>query len=119
VGIGVFAAAFAIRGYSVREGKVMIHRLGWANKYDLATLSSVEVSPGATMGSVRAMGIGGLFGFVGYYRNEILGLYQAFATNEMNTVVLEFGSKKIVVTPDDPQAFAEAVETARQGLPAS
>jgi hypothetical protein len=117
VAIALVAAAFAIRGYSVRDGKVMVHRLGWANKFDLAKLSSVTVSPGATMGSIRAMGIGGLFGFVGYYRNEILGMYQAFATNETNTVILDLEGKKIVVTPDDPQEFAQAVETARQGLP--
>ena len=41
LGIVLVAAAFAIRGYSVVEGKLLIHRLGWATKYDLARLSSV------------------------------------------------------------------------------
>jgi hypothetical protein len=107
------AATFAIRGYSVIDGRLLIHRLGWSTKFDLSRLSSVEVSPGATMGSIRAMGIGGLFGFVGYYRNEILGTYKAYATNELNTVVLDFGGEKIVVTPDEPEEFLQAVETAR------
>lgn len=111
--IVLVAATFAIRGYSVIDGKLLIHRLGWSTKYDLSGLSSVEVSPGATMGSIRAMGIGGLFGFVGYYRNEILGAYKAYATNELNTVVLDFGGEKIVVTPDKPEEFAEVVEAAR------
>jgi hypothetical protein len=111
--IVLVAATFAIRGYSVIDGRLLIHRLGWSTKFDLSRLTSVEVSPGATMGSIRAMGIGGLFGFVGYYRNEILGTYKAYATNELNTVVLDFGGKKIVVTPDKPEEFLQAVEAAR------
>ncbi len=111
--IVLVAATFAIRGYSVIDGRLLIHRLGWSTKFDLSRLSSVEVSPGATMGSIRAMGIGGLFGFVGYFRNEILGTYKAYATNELNTVVLDFGGEKIVVTPDEPEEFLQAVEAAR------
>jgi hypothetical protein len=114
--IVLVAAAFAIRGYSVVEGKLLIHRLGWATKYDLARLSSVESSPGVTVGSMRTMGIGGLFGFVGHYHNAVLGSYKAYATNELNTVVLAFEGETIVVTPDDPAGFVEAVEAACDGL---
>ena len=64
------ALAFAVRGYSVLDGQLLIHRLGWATKFDLSDLTSVEFSPGATIGSIRAMGIGGLFGFVGHFRNR-------------------------------------------------
>jgi hypothetical protein len=112
VGILVVGAAFAIRGYSVMDGKLLIHRLGWATKFDLADLTRVEATPGATMGSVRAMGIGGLFGFVGHFHNQILGSYKAYATHDLNTVVMVFDGETIVVTPDDPQAFVEAVEAA-------
>ena len=112
VGILMVVAAFAVRGYSVMDGKLLIHHLGWANKFDLSKLSKAEVSPGVTMGSARTMGIGGLLGFVGYFRNEILGSYKAYATNEFNTVVLVFGNETIVVTPDDPEAFVEAVRAA-------
>lgn len=105
----VAAAVLAVRGYSVLDGRLLIHHLGWASKFDLTELSSVDISPGATMGSVRTFGIGGLFSFAGWFRNEVLGSYRAFATNELNTVVLDFSGKKIVVTPDDPERFAEAV----------
>jgi len=116
VAILLVAAAFAIRGYSVTDGRLLIHRLGWSNKFDLAELVSAEASPGATLGSLRTMGIGGLFGFVGHYHNEILGSYKAYATNEFNTVVLVFGDQKIVVTPDDPEEFVEVVTAARAAL---
>ena len=110
------AAAFAIRGYSVMDGRLLIHRLGWSNKFDLSEMVSAEVSPGATLGSLRTMGIGGLFGFVGHFHNEILGSYKAFATNEFNTVVLVFGNQTIVVTPDDPEEFVEVLTAAKAAL---
>lgn len=108
----VAAAGFAVRGYSVVDGRLLIHRLGWATKFDLANLTRVEVEPGATMGSLRSMGIGGLFGFVGHFYNRTLGSYKAYATNDFNTVVMAFDGETIVVTPDDPQAFVEAVRAA-------
>jgi hypothetical protein len=113
--IVLVAAIFTIRGYSVREGKLLIHRLGWATTYDLANLVSAEASPGATIGSIRAMGVGGLFGFVGHFHNAVLGSYKAYATNELNTVVLDFAGEKVVVTPDDPHGFVDAVEAEQAG----
>jgi hypothetical protein len=110
------AATFSIRGYSVHQGKLLIHRLGWATTYDLAALVSAKVSPGATIGSVRAMGIGGLFGFVGHFHNAVLGSYKAYATSELNTVVLEIAGETIVVTPDDPHEFVGAVQAAQASL---
>jgi hypothetical protein len=110
LGIVLLAALFTVRGYSVVDGQLLVHRLGWATKFDLAALSSAEVNPGATLGSVRALGIGGLFGFVGRFRNETLGLYRAYATDDQNTVVLDVGGQKVVVTPEDPEQFVAAVE---------
>lgn len=116
LGIVGLAMAYAVRGYSVTDSQLLILRLGWATKFDLADLSSIEFSPGATLGSIRTMGIGGLFGFVGHFHNEILGSYRAYATNEDNTVVLSFSSQKIVITPDSPAEFVEAVTAVRPDL---
>jgi hypothetical protein len=115
VGIGLLAATFAIRGYSIADGRLLIHRLGWSTKYDLTDLTGVRFEPGATMGSIRALGIGGLFGFVGHYHNEMLGTYRAYVTDESRAVVMEFSQGTIVVTPGDPVAFLEAVETVQAG----
>lgn len=109
----LISAAFAVRGYSLVDGQLLIHRLGWATKFDLSALSSAEVSPGATLGSIRTLGIGGLFGFVGHYRNQVLGSYKAYATNELNTVVLDFSGEVIVVTPDSPEEFVDAMKATR------
>ena len=110
IGIVTLGAIFAVRGYSVVDSRLLIHRLGWSTKFELASLSNAEFSPGAMMGSIRVFGIGGLFGFIGRFRNELLGPYRAYATNRENTVVLDFDGAKVVVTPDRPQEFIAALE---------
>jgi hypothetical protein len=108
--IAIGAAAFMVRGYSVVDDRLLIHRLGWSTKFDLSELTAAEFSPGATLGSVRVMGIGGFFGFIGRFRNEMLGVYRAYATDSANTVVLDFGGSKVVVTPDRPAEFVAVLE---------
>lgn len=113
VGVLLGCFVFMIRGYSVTEDEILIHRLGWATRFDLQALHDVYAGPGSTVGSVRTFGVGGLFGYLGWFRNATLGSYRAYATNEANTVVLEFDGKTVVVTPDAPADFVEAVHRQR------
>jgi len=105
--------ALSVRGYSVQEGTVLVHRLGWATRIDLTRLQTVEAAPGAMRGSTMTVGNGGLFGFVGHFRNDVLGAYRAYATKRENAVVLHLEDGPVVVTPGDPAAFVEAVENER------
>ena len=102
-------ALFVVRGYSVMEGTLHIHRMGWSKTFDLDTLKDIQVSPNAMVGSIRTWGIGGLFGYIGYFKNSALGNYRAYATDSENTVVMEFNNETVVVSPDRPDDFAEAV----------
>ena len=105
-------AAYSVRGYTVLPGMLLIHRLGWAKKVPLDGLVTVEAEPNATVGSIRLFGIGGAFAFVGRFRNSTLGSYRAYATDPDFCVVLDLGPETIVVTPDSPVRFAEAVRVA-------
>jgi len=103
-------AAFGVYGYSIKEEKLKILRLGWAKEVDLKDITNIDMTPHAMIGSIRTFGIGGLFGYIGYYRNSILGSYKAYATNTDNTVLIETtNDRKIVVTPDNPAEFMEAL----------
>jgi hypothetical protein len=113
VGLTLGCAALAIRGYSIVEGQLLIHRLGWASRFDLSTLQAAEIAPYATVGSIRTFGIGGVFGFIGHFRSPVLGSYRAYATDAANAVVLDFGAKKLVVTPDSPAEFIAALHSPR------
>lgn len=109
----VGSLVFSVRGYSVDDDAIRVHRMGWATRLPIADVTDVYASPGASMGSARVMGNGGLFGFYGWFRNATLGTYRAYATNEANTVVIEFEDDTVIVTPDTPDAFVDAVESSR------
>jgi hypothetical protein len=122
---------FGIRGYTVTQEAILIHRPTWKNQLLLAGLESIEVTPVAMSWSIRTMGNGGCFSFTGYYRNRKLGRYRAFVTDLKKTVVLRYRNppryakkpffgfgeepKVVVVSPDDPEAFVEDVKK-RVGL---
>ena len=42
--------------------------------------------------------------------------YEAYATDPRRSVVLRFADRVVVVTPDDPSAFVEAVNAVRNAL---
>ena len=98
---------FAVRGYTLDNGRLIIHRLGWSSRLDLASLVSAVHDPLAMTGSIRIAGNGGLFAFCGYFRNKRLGNYRVFGTDPHRSVVLRFSDQVVVVTPDAPERFVE------------
>ena len=113
LGIFIGCALFLIRGYIISNDTLFVQRSFWNNAIDLSTLESVDVNPHAMEKSIRTFGNGGLFSFSGRYRNKQLGLYRAFATKLDNSVVLKFSDQTIVVTPDQPQRFANELKQMR------
>ncbi|WP_193164639.1 PH domain-containing protein [Microbulbifer hainanensis] len=99
-------ALFAVRGYTIEDAALLVVRPGWNTRIPLTGLQSVEIKPDAMRGSIRLFGNGGLFGFIGLFRNSALGRYRAFVTDAANCVVLRFADRTLVVTPDRPQQFA-------------
>lgn len=104
------AVLFTIRGYELQPSKLLVHRLLWNTEIDLTGLKSVEVDPTATDGSVRTFGNGGLFSFTGKFHNKKLGNYRAFVMDSMNSVVLKFEKKTIVISPENPQLFESVIK---------
>jgi hypothetical protein len=107
--IVVISAAFMVRGYVLTDTSLFIKRPGWKTRLDLSRLNSVVVDPDALHGSFRLLGNGGFFSFTGWFRNKKLGGYRAFATDAKRAVVLRFADKTVVITPGDPQKFADEI----------
>lgn len=101
---------FGIFGYHIEDGQLKILRLGWSKDIDLSAVTKVEYRPHSMTGSVRTFGIGGLFGYVGYFRNSILKSYKAYVTHRDKTVVLTTKEGEIVISPDDPEAFVASLK---------
>ncbi len=99
-----------VTGYSVQGGKVVVHGLLWRKAFDLCELEDIVVEPNITSNSVRSFGLGGLFSSMGYFNNKELGRYLGYMTDPQNAVVLDFMNQRVVVTPEDPEAFHAAVK---------
>lgn len=105
--IPLCAAPFAVLGYTIVPGHLLIRRLLWNTRIPLGQLEDASYEPGVMKGSIRLFGNGGLYSFTGWFRNSRMGLYRAFVTNGANTVVMKFPGKTIVVSPEAPAEFLE------------
>ena len=106
----LIAAFFMVKGYQISGNMLFIHRLGWATRVSLDRLVSIEYDPSAMKGSIRIFGNGGLFSFSGSFRNRKLGSYRAYVTDTKNSVVIKSANVVIVVSPDSPDRFVDAVK---------
>lgn len=106
-------AAFGVYGYSIQNGMLIILRLGWSKDILLSDIKSIAYKPNAMMGSLRIWGIGGVFGYIGHFKNRILNHYTAYATHRRKTVVIETKKKgQIVISPDNPEEFVQSLKGA-------
>jgi hypothetical protein len=96
---------FMIRGYAITDDAILIRRLFWTTRLDRAGLVSAAVVPKAMSKSLRTCGNGGGFSFTGWYWSKSLGGFRAFVTDLNRTVVLRFGQRSVVLSPDDPDGF--------------
>jgi hypothetical protein len=100
---------FVVRGFTIQNGTLLVHRLCWNTEIPLADLQSAEVIPDACRGSLRIFGNGGGFSNTGRYWNKGLGHYRAFVNDWKSPVVLRWPHKTIVLSCEEPEAFVSAV----------
>jgi hypothetical protein len=93
---------------------VVVHRPLWNTRLPLIGLTEARFEPRAMHGSIRTFGNGGLFAFVGFYRNRTLGNYRAYVTDPARTVVLRFIDRTTVLSPDLPEEFVRELRASRR-----
>jgi Bacterial PH domain len=98
-------ALFTVRGYTVAQDAIMVHRLFWTTSLPLTGLQSAQFQPNALQKSIRTFGNGGLFSFSGWFHSKALGGYRAFVTDPRRTVVLHFARRVVSVSPSAPEDF--------------
>ena len=113
MGTLVISLLFTVRGYRIEMGSLYIERLIWDTRVDLRHLRSAEVNPEAMTRAWRIFGNGGLFSFSGWFRNKRLGSFRAWVTNRNDCVVLKLEDRTLVVSPSEPDQFAEALGARR------
>jgi hypothetical protein len=69
------------------------------------------IEKGELKWTIRTFGNGGLFGYTGHFTNRKLGAMRWYATRRNDAVLLQTTEgKKILLTPDEPEAFLQALQ---------
>lgn len=103
--------AYSIKSYEIKDNMLFIKRPIGSRQFSLHFLKKVERIPRKDLWmSFRLFGSGGFFGYYGRFYNMNYGSMRMFATNLNNAVMLTLNDgRKIVVTPDEPQNFIDAL----------
>ncbi|MDI9866421.1 PH domain-containing protein [Flectobacillus sp. DC10W] len=98
---------YSPRSYQISGDYLTINRLFYDAKYERRKIEKVEVLNKEQMGfAIRTFGVGGLFGYFGYYTSKNQGSMLWYATQREKFVMIHLeGNKKIVLTPDDAISF--------------
>jgi hypothetical protein len=91
--------------YKITNDKLIIHRLIADVRIDRQNIKSIELIDRQDIGwSLRIFGVGGLFGYSGYFANSKMGSMTWYTTRRDRTVlVVTNDEKKIILSPDDPK----------------
>ncbi len=108
----VGSSVMCVRGYVLDGQSLRVKRLFWDTPIDLSEINSAEHKPAAIEHLTRTWGNGGVYAYVGDFHSNTLGDFKAYVTNWDDAVVLRLNEGTVVVSPSDPAAFVEAVNTA-------
>ncbi len=108
----LFALAFwalSPKAVEIEGGELRILRRAWrAAVFPLSRVEQVAILPPRGLsGAVRVLGNGGLFGFFGWYYRK--GFFRLFATRRAGLVEVVVGSRRVVVSPDEPGRFVDGL----------
>lgn len=95
--------------YSVTQNSIKVKRALMSWEVGREQVKNIrKVAPDELRFTIRLLGVGGLFGYYGLFRNSRLGNLQMFATRRNNALLIETAKgKKIILTPDNPQALID------------
>jgi hypothetical protein len=105
---------FAPGGYIVEADRVIVSRPFSDVTIERSNDTKVRLFEDAEdEGMKRTAGNGGLFGYYGSYESKRLGPHKWYVTDMTRRVVIETRDGAVVVSPDDPQKFIDAVNPSK------
>ncbi|MGZ8900021.1 MAG: PH domain-containing protein [Limisphaerales bacterium] len=109
------SALFLVRGYVINDNTLLVRRTLWKTRLDLHGIKSVAADPDALKGAWKTIGNDGLFAIHGWFWGKRQGKFRAFVTDPRCAVVLDCGAQKIVISPEDPEGFVNAIKGGLHG----
>lgn len=96
--------------YSVTETELLIERPLGNIRIKKEAITNISILQESNIGgAVRTFGVGGLFGYYGKYYNSAFGSMNWYVTRSDKPVLITTAKSKILVSPDEPERFAETL----------
>jgi hypothetical protein len=113
IGTVVLSWMYAPTGYGFDgNGSLVIRRHVGKVLYSLEEVKEFSQEERILRRSMRTFGVGGVFGYYGYFYTNGIGKTVFFATQRKNWVWIRFkNGKNIFLTPDDPTEFLRRMTT--------
>jgi Bacterial PH domain len=104
--------AYSPRGYAIADRSILVQRLVGPARIPLDEVREMRRATSDDFrGCIRLGGSGGLFGYYGLFSTTTLGRSTWYVTNRSNSVVVVTGTKTVLFSPDDPEAFLTTLRT--------
>ncbi|MBU3837297.1 MAG: PH domain-containing protein [Candidatus Phocaeicola faecigallinarum] len=96
---------------TIGNDKIILHRLFGAINISIKDIIEIKAIPNSeTAFSIRIFGSGGLFGYLGKFKNKILGNYTMYATNVNELILIRTDRKTYVFSCKNRDEFIESVK---------
>jgi hypothetical protein len=101
--------ALGPKGLEIECGELRVRRNAWRpTSIPLSGIREIEIlPPGALRGAIRTFGVGGLFGYYGWFYKK--GAFRLWATRSDRLVEIVAAGRRVVVSPDDPARFVDGL----------
>lgn len=96
---------------TIENDKIILHRLFGAINIPVKDIIEIKaITNSETAFSIRIFGSGGLFGYLGKFKNPKLGSYTMYATNMNELIFIRTCRKKYVFSCKNRDEFIESVK---------
>lgn len=95
---------------TIGNDKIILHRLFGTINIPIKDIIAIKAIPNSeTAFSIRIFGSGGLFGYLGKFKNKILGNYTMYATNVNELILIRTDRKTYVFSCKNRAEFIESL----------
>lgn len=113
----IIPAVYSPIHLSINDEKIVIKRIVRNIEIDLRNVYSVTIiSNREISNSIRTFGSGGLFGYLGQFKNNLIGSYTMYATEKQNLIYINTSKGKYVFSCSKPHEFIELVNKKKKNV---
>jgi hypothetical protein len=112
----VFTFIFKTKALAIDNDSIIIERMPNNVVINFSDIKSVKKEEEMTF-AIRTFGNGGVFGYTGMFYKKGIGSMRWYATQRKNYILIEkINGRKVVITPDEPDAFISDIAARRPAL---